>query len=578
MKTRTKGAWASILIFLRRPRVKKAILIITTSLIGVVLIGQLLYPRDRALLGTTLAGHDVGGWTEPDIKKLTDSLYDKSTIEIKGSDKTMLARNLSAVGVKINAAQVATEVVDYPLWLRFVPTSVFWYGHTHDEFSGSVDYKVRDKFVADNEANFVINAENAKLAVDGDKAKVIKEVRGAKLTADQFKSGLNRRTYELGEPTTLDVKFDSSNPQILSRDLSEKQQLVQQMIDKPISLAFEAKTTQVEPKIVASWLVINQADMSSAADITIDVNQEVTLQFVHTEFDKLIAKAPGTTEVFLTDGVEQSRKPGPEGRAIDDKRVMADIKNVILGDGEQKIDVLPRVVPAKIKNNHTFTKSQRGLQAYLNSLADEGDIRASVSQLGGNGWSASYRGAESTTAASTYKLYVVSYALNQITEGKLSYDDQINGTSFRECISRTIVRSDNACPEAMLEKFGRSTVNNYLYDKGYSRATTFTSADATKTSANDLIKVVTEIERGEIVKGVERGYMLSLMRSQNYRQGVPAGTSATVANKVGFLNGYLNDAAIVYHPGGTYVVSIMTNGLSWGKIAEITRKVESIMY
>ena len=59
---------------------------------------------------------------------------------------------------------------------------------------------------------------------------------------------------------------------------------------------------------------------------------------------------------------------------------------------------------------------------------------------------------------------------------------------------------------------------------------------------------------------------------------VPAGTSATVADKVGFLYGYLNDAAIVYHPSGTYVLSVMTDRLSWGKIAEITRKIEGIMY
>ena len=201
-----------------------------------------------------------------------------------------------------------------------------------------------------------------------------------------------------------------------------------------------------------------------------------------------------------------------------------------------------------------------------------------MSQLGGIGWSASYRGSEQTTAASTYKLYVVAYGLDQIAEGKLSYDDQVNGTSFRECMSRAIIKSDNACPEAILAKFGRSTVNEFLYEKGYSRATTFTHSGATQTSANDLIKILTSIERGDLVKGAERDFMLGLMRVQVYRQGVPAGTSATVADKVGFLYGYLNDAAIVYHPSGTYVLSVMTDRLSWGKIAEITRKIEGIMY
>ena len=49
-------------------------------------------------------------------------------------------------------------------------------------------------------------------------------------------------------------------------------------------------------------------------------------------------------------------------------------------------------------------------------------------------------------------------------------------------------------------------------------------------------------------------------------------------DKVGFLEGYLNDAAIVTHPKGKYVMSIITKSQSWGKIAEITRKLEDIMY
>lgn len=579
-KTRSglNRAVKSYLKFFANPKVKKIVIIISASLVGVLLLVQLFYPRDRALLGTSLAAQEVSGWTSNDIKKLADELYEKSTIEVGGSGRVMLARSLSAVGVKINTSEVVEEVTNYPLWARFVPSSVFWYGHAHDEFAGSINSKTLDKFVAENEASFVTAAENARLAIDGSKVKIVKEVQGARLAADQFKSGVRRPSYKFGSSTALDVKFVFSDPAVLSSDLLAKQKIVQAMADKQISLKYQDKTVAAAPEAVASWLVIGQDDIKSADDISVDINQEAALQFVHTEFDKTVAKAPGTTEVFLTDGVEQTRKPGPDGQAVDDGRVAADIKAAIVDGGDTNVAVAAKVIPAKIKNNHTFTKSQRGLQAYLNSLADEGDIRVSVSQLGGSGWSASYRGGEQTTAASTYKLYVVAYALDQIAEGKLSYDDQVNGTSFRECMSRAIIKSDNACPEAMLAKFGRSTVNEFLYEKGYSRATTFSHSGATQTSANDLIKILTSIERGDLVKGAERDFMLGLMRVQVYRQGVPAGTSATVADKVGFLYGYLNDAAIVYHPSGTYVLSVMTDGLSWGKIAEITRKIEGIMY
>ncbi|OYW85118.1 hypothetical protein B7Z17_02910, partial [Candidatus Saccharibacteria bacterium 32-49-10] len=193
-------------------------------------------------------------------------------------------------------------------------------------------------------------------------------------------------------------------------------------------------------------------------------------------------------------------------------------------------------------------------------------------------WSASYRGGEQTVSASTYKIFVVAYALNQIAEGKLSYDDSINGTSFRECMTRAIVRSDNACPEAMLAKFGRQEVTDYFRSRGYSGATNFNHSSASQTSTNDLIRAMTEIETGALVSGAERGFMIGLMKDQIYRQGIPAGSSAVTAGKVGFLWGYLNDAAIIYHPSGTYVLSIMTNNSSWTKIAQITAKIESILY
>lgn len=66
------------------------------------------------------------------------------------------------------------------------------------------------------------------------------------------------------------------------------------------------------------------------------------------------------------------------------------------------------------------------------------------------------------------------------------------------------------------------------------------------------------------------------MKRNIYRQGIPAGANGQVANKVGFLDGLLHDAAIVYSPSGTYALSIMTDGSNWGTIAELTRQIEKL--
>ena len=58
-------SWVAVL---KRPRVRKVLLLVSASLIGVLLLVQLFYPRDRALLGTSLAAQEVSGWTSNDIK------------------------------------------------------------------------------------------------------------------------------------------------------------------------------------------------------------------------------------------------------------------------------------------------------------------------------------------------------------------------------------------------------------------------------------------------------------------------------------------------------------------------------
>ena len=73
-----------------------------------------------------------------------------------------------------------------------------------------------------------------------------------------------------------------------------------------------------------------------------------------------------------------------------------------------------------------------------------------------------------------------------------------------------------------------------------------------------------------------RDRLIGAMKRNIYRQGIPSGTSATVANKVGFLWNLLHDASIVYSPKGTYVLVILTDGSSWGNIAQLTRELEKL--
>lgn len=75
-----------------------------------------------------------------------------------------------------------------------------------------------------------------------------------------------------------------------------------------------------------------------------------------------------------------------------------------------------------------------------------------------------------------------------------------------------------------------------------------------------------------------RQYLLDALKRHHYTKGIPSGSAGEVHNKVGFLWDYSNDSAVVYHPRGTYVIAVMTKGLSFYAIAGITREIEAIMY
>ncbi len=542
---------------------------------------QLFYPSDRALPFTSLAGQSVAGWTRPDIERLSDDLYQKSTIEARGKGKVVLAYTASSVGIEMKREDLVDKVVGYSWWKRLIPGSLLWSGPQVDTFAAEVNQSKLDSFVDANSQSFSVPAENAQLVIENTEAKIIGGSQGMRLGADQFVEGIKSAEYKLGRPTTLVTEFTYTDPALRRSDLVELQKSAQAIIDKKVSLEFEDKRVEADAQTVASWLKISQDQAKTVADVRFTIDDERLIQFSKEQFDKIVVQPAGVTVIDLVDGVEQSRKEGVTGRAIDEAKIVQEAESLLIEQGELTsvaLTVPVRAVAPSIKKNQTFTKSQAGLQAYVNSLADEGDIRVSVTQLNGGGWSASYRGHEQTVAASTYKVYVVAYALNQIADGKLSFDDEIKGMTFRECMSRTIIQSDNSCPEAMMEKFGRSTINSFLYERGFSRATTFTNGTATQTTANDLVKAAVGIEQGTLVSGSERTFLLDLMARQQYRQGITAGSAGVVRNKVGFLWGYLNDMAIVSHPEGKYAISIMTNNQSWSKIAEITRKVESLMY
>ncbi len=193
----------------------------------------------------------------------------------------------------------------------------------------------------------------------------------------------------------------------------------------------------------------------------------------------------------------------------------------------------------------------------------------SMIELGGKGRRADYNGNKQFVTASTYKLFAAYTLLKQIDEGKRDW------ATNADCFNKMISLSDNVCAEAFLKTLGLSTITNDIHAVGLSNST-FMKSGGPFTTANDLSLMLGMIATGQNYSTINQQRLIGAMKANVYRRGIPSGVNGAVADKVGFMNGLLHDAAIVYSPSGTYVLAIMTDGSSWANIAELARQLDAL--
>ncbi|WP_150460372.1 serine hydrolase [Nesterenkonia ebinurensis] len=220
------------------------------------------------------------------------------------------------------------------------------------------------------------------------------------------------------------------------------------------------------------------------------------------------------------------------------------------------------------------------LNALLGQLAAQhpGRISISVQELGGQNRSASTGAADSFVTASTYKIFVAYSILREVEAGLRSWSDPVLGErDLAQCFHDMIVLSDNPCPEKLGPEIGWGNIWTDASAQG--AANTRGGEGGIRTNAQDLTNFMTNLAAGNLaINGQGHDRLRNALGANVHRQGIPAGSAGQVLNKPGFINGNLHDTAIVHHPSGTYVLTILTQGSSWSSVAAITREIEAALY
>ena len=467
----------------------------------------------------------------------------------------------------------------YSTWQRLIPFSLWWQRHDVTSFRLGQDSRLKtilqEIALQRNQAPI-----SASMNIQGGVVEILPAKLGRELDVESTLMHLSQQDFTLGDESRVTLIFREVRPEWSDIDVAELKRTAETLIERQINFVLPSGIiVRSSASDRASWLKVDVNEDEGETQQLIIADDKI-IEFARQKLDAMVYRSPIPTVVTLLDGHETNRQTGEAGLAVDRTRLKTDLQTAWSQPTPSEINIKIKtvVLPAPETFVSNYSSSQIGLQTYYNTLADQG-IKVAFKQFGGNGWQAGIGQTDQMTAASTYKLFVALRLFDEINSGRASWRDEvIPGQTVEQCLKSMIVLSHNDCAEAWLGKWGRSNINNYLYNRGISRATTFTDQTAAQTSAADLALVLEKLYYRDWFNPDDGALLNTYMIEQIYRRGVAVGSAGVVADKVGFIGEYLHDAALVYHPKGNYILVILTKGANWSQIAKITRQTEAIIY
>lgn len=554
---------------------RRAGLLGLAGLATVLIIVQLAYPWSKLPLYQTIDGVDVSGWDMQDAIVQLDGQYKAMSVAIYfgQSPKPYRQPTTGELGMTVQS-QRQVESARYPWWLRLVPSSLWWvHGTINPEPPAYVNTAEEIRAYMDRElgASCDVKPVNATLEYKDDKLQVVPAIDGGTCKPENVEKLLLAATPTL-KKSDIRIPMTERPAAVHDEQAREVADGIMEQTKQGVAMKVGSQVVTIPQREFLSWLQFAAPDSGVAAT----VSQEKPTAFFDKQLLPKVAVTPGVSRVTTLDFAEVSRTDGAAGRTLDRAATVA-VLNEWLKDAQQQPVAQTKTVPPTISYTRTYTPTDTGLNALITQFSEDhsGTFGVSFAELDGKRRHAAYQKDKAFRTASTYKLFVAYGALKRVESGAWSWSDQIHGgRTLAKCLDDMIVKSDNPCGEVMLEKIGYRTLTNELRAIGLGRSSFL--GEYPETTAGDLTTFVGALQSKQLLSGSNTELLLSAMKRNVYRQGIPAGGNGTVANKVGFLDAYLHDAAIIYSPSGTYALTVMTNGSSWAMIAELTREIEKL--
>ena len=376
------------------------------------------------------------------------------------------------------------------------------------------------------------------------------------------------RSGSLGS-AVVHIKPLTLTPAIHEDQLVRALQQANGLLRQPLAItnADGAPVTEVSTRTLRSMLTLNGTDLVfDESKLSTYLHEELSQYFFIPPKHRRIS---GNTILVA----------GEDGVQLDLADAARTFKQAILQTPARIALKTQSLEPATIADG-VYPKTEMGLHALISDFDAEraGDYRIIVHQLTGEGLRATHQGVTSSIPASTYKAFIAYAAMWAAEQAEISLDDQTHSGTVRECIREMIHVSTDYCAFAIQDYMGWQRIDDILYAAGFENTKLNNEDRVTDKhiTAQDEYKLFKGYYDGTLLSQEHTDYALDLFRNQKWRSGIPAGSSpASVANKVGFYNGWINDVGIVYSEKNDYILVALSDGGSFSEISNLSRRLYS---
>lgn len=542
---------------------------------------QFLYPSDLMLPHSRIDGIFFGARQKEEVIKTLDDKYKNQTVPIYfgSAKKPYISPKPDDFGMSISNAKRINNMV-YPWYFRIIPGSILWYQLISDKELGSeynTDETVLSMYIESELGDSCdVKPVNANLTVKDGKIEIVNSVTGGTCEVGAVRDLLSSAKPTFGTSSKITIPVDEISPAVSDDMARQYSDQLMDRIKNGVDLLVNGEPQNIPYDELIGWMDFSNADNKLGYSFSADRAGE----YLGERLASKVYVAPGTTYVKTYNFIEISRTTGVSGKALDVAATLSNMKLFIDSEAETA-DVAASAVEPNVEYSRSYSPTDIGLSALMQQYAEthQGIFGVSMVELGGSNRRASYNDTKQFITASTYKLFVAYSTLKRVENDSWHWNDPdiASGRNLEECFDDMIAKSDNACAEALLAKVGFRNITNDAHDIGCN-STTFLESEGIKSTPADLALFLAELRTGQILnQQSSRDKLMDAMSRNIYREGIPEGLPGiSVADKVGFLDGLLHDAAIVYSPTGNYIIVIMTEGSSWSAIADLATQIESL--